>query len=138
MNQHGVQQGYLIQALTTYSFGPSGFTTSINWVFYDALTGKWLFNMTDVPSGFGPGWFGGYGSGAIGTTAKFLVYHPWKRLVILLDFSCSTNKSISQEEQVPRSDCISIPTYRQRAYPWLITFYGTLQWQQYPQAHLYR
>jgi outer membrane protein assembly factor BamB len=46
LNQHGViPNGYLWQ--------PAGTT----WMAYDSLTGKWLFNLTDVPSGtniYGP------------------------------------------------------------------------------------
>ena len=43
-NQHGVvPNGYLWQ---TFSTGTSNQT----WIAYDSLTGKWLFNLTDVPS----------------------------------------------------------------------------------------
>ncbi|MCW3982693.1 MAG: PQQ-binding-like beta-propeller repeat protein [Candidatus Bathyarchaeota archaeon] len=44
-NQHGViPNGYLWQAVT-----PSGSVTNQTWIAWDALTGKWLFNITDVP-----------------------------------------------------------------------------------------
>jgi len=63
MNQHGViGDGYLIQS--------SGST----WRFYDARTGAGLFNMTGVPSGFGSGFFGGYGTGALGPEGQVLNY----------------------------------------------------------------
>lgn len=43
-NQHGtVPNGYLWQAVTQTS-------TTQTWIAYDSLTGKWLFNLTDVPS----------------------------------------------------------------------------------------
>ena len=71
MNQHGVQQGYLIQSVSSGGF----FATSYTWIFYDSLTGKWLFNMTNVPTGFGPGWFGGYGSGAIDSNGAYQIYN---------------------------------------------------------------
>jgi len=70
MNQHGVQQGYLVQS--TMAFGATGM--SYTWDFYDSLTGNWAFKMTNVPSGFGPGWFGGYGSGAVGSNGEILIY----------------------------------------------------------------
>jgi hypothetical protein len=42
-NQHGVvPNGYLWQAVTVGS--------TQTWIAYDSLTGKWLFNLTDVPS----------------------------------------------------------------------------------------
>ena len=45
-NQHGVvPDGYLWQTFT-----PAGSTTNQTWIAYDALTGKWLFNITDVPN----------------------------------------------------------------------------------------
>jgi hypothetical protein len=45
-NQHGVvPNGYLWQAVT-----PVGSTANQTWIAWDALTGKWLFNLTDVPS----------------------------------------------------------------------------------------
>jgi len=44
-NQHGVlPNGYLWQTFT-----PVGATTQ-TWIAYDADTGKWLFNLTDVPA----------------------------------------------------------------------------------------
>ena len=44
-NQHGViPNGYLWQAVT-----PTG-STNQTWIAWDSLTGKWLFNLTDVPS----------------------------------------------------------------------------------------
>jgi len=44
-NQHGVvPNGYLWQAVT-----PAGSTTNQTWIAWDSLTGKWLFNITDVP-----------------------------------------------------------------------------------------
>ncbi len=44
-NQHGVvPNGYLWQAISNPS--PS---TNQTWIAYDSLTGKWLFNITDVP-----------------------------------------------------------------------------------------
>ena len=43
-NQHGViPNGYLWQTVTQTS-------TTQTWIAWDALTGKWLFNLTDVPS----------------------------------------------------------------------------------------
>ncbi len=43
-NQHGVvPNGYLWQAVSQSS-------TTQTWIAYDSLTGKWLFNITDVPS----------------------------------------------------------------------------------------
>ncbi len=46
-NQHGVlPNGILWQ---TYSATPFGATTQ-TWIAYDADTGKWLFNLTDVPA----------------------------------------------------------------------------------------
>jgi hypothetical protein len=43
-NQHGtVPNGYLWQAVTQTS-------TKQTWIAYDSLTGKWLFNLTDVPA----------------------------------------------------------------------------------------
>jgi outer membrane protein assembly factor BamB len=45
-NQHGVvPNGYLWQAVT-----PTGSTANQTWIAWDSLTGKWLFNLTDVPS----------------------------------------------------------------------------------------
>ncbi len=45
-NQHGViPNGYLWQAVT-----PPGSTANQTWIAWDSLTGKWLFNLTDVPS----------------------------------------------------------------------------------------
>jgi hypothetical protein len=45
-NQHGVvPNGYLWQTFT-----PAGSTTNQTWIAYDSLTGKWLFNITDVPN----------------------------------------------------------------------------------------
>ena len=42
-NQHGViPNGYLWQTVAT--------GTTQTWIAYDGLTGKWLFNLTDVPS----------------------------------------------------------------------------------------
>jgi outer membrane protein assembly factor BamB len=43
MNQHGVVGGMLWQTSTE-----AGVTT---WIAYDAFTGKWLFNETNIPSG---------------------------------------------------------------------------------------
>ncbi len=44
-NQHGVvPNGYLWQTVTPVR------STTQTWIAYDALTGKWLFNLTDVPS----------------------------------------------------------------------------------------
>jgi hypothetical protein len=44
-NQHGtIPNGYLWQAISNPS--PSNNQT---WIAYDSLTGKWLFNLTDVP-----------------------------------------------------------------------------------------
>jgi hypothetical protein len=50
INQHGViPNGYLwATAGGGFFFGPAGPTT---WLAYDPLTGNWLFNETDVPSG---------------------------------------------------------------------------------------
>ena len=46
-NQHGViPNGYLWQAVT-----PAGSTANQTWIAWDSLTGKWLFNITDVPAG---------------------------------------------------------------------------------------
>jgi outer membrane protein assembly factor BamB len=43
-NQHGVvPNGYLWQTVTQS-------TTTQTWIAWDALTGRWLFNLTDVPS----------------------------------------------------------------------------------------
>ncbi len=43
-NQHGViPNGYLWQSVTQSS-------TTQTWIAWDSLTGKWLFNLTDVPS----------------------------------------------------------------------------------------
>ncbi|MGD6807395.1 MAG: PQQ-binding-like beta-propeller repeat protein [Candidatus Bathyarchaeia archaeon] len=43
-NQHGtIANGYLFQAVTTSS-------TTQTWIAYDAETGNWLFNLTNVPS----------------------------------------------------------------------------------------
>jgi outer membrane protein assembly factor BamB len=45
-NQHGViPNGYLWQVVT-----PAGSTANQTWIAYDSLTGKWLFNLTDVPT----------------------------------------------------------------------------------------
>lgn len=42
-NQHGtIANGYLWQTVTTS-------TTTQTWIAYDSLTGKWLFNITNVP-----------------------------------------------------------------------------------------
>jgi hypothetical protein len=44
INQHGViPSGYLWQTVTQTS-------TTQTWIAYDPFTGKWLFNLTDVPS----------------------------------------------------------------------------------------
>ncbi|PVX24310.1 MAG: hypothetical protein CW716_10285 [Candidatus Bathyarchaeum sp.] len=51
-NQHGVHQPLLV--------APVGTT----WMFYDAFTGYWLFNATNVPSG----------SDAMGTNGEFMRY----------------------------------------------------------------
>ena len=43
-NQHGtISNGYLWQTVTTSN-------TTQTWIAYDSLTGKWLFNLTNVPS----------------------------------------------------------------------------------------
>src|SRR3972149_1032703 len=49
-NQHGViPNGYLVATTSAPSFfGPAGPAT---WIFYDPLSGNWLFNITQVPSG---------------------------------------------------------------------------------------
>ncbi|MCL5877986.1 MAG: PQQ-binding-like beta-propeller repeat protein [Candidatus Bathyarchaeota archaeon] len=45
-NQHGtISNGYLWQTVT-----PTGSTANQTWIAYDPETGKWLFNLTDVPS----------------------------------------------------------------------------------------
>lgn len=45
-NQHGVvTNGYLWQTVT-----PAGSVSNQTWIAYDSETGKWLFNLTDVPS----------------------------------------------------------------------------------------
>jgi hypothetical protein len=45
-NQHGViPNGYLWQ-----TFSPPGSVSNQTWIAYDGLTGKWLFNLTDVPT----------------------------------------------------------------------------------------
>ena len=63
MNQHGViGDGYLVQ------------TSGTTWMFYDARTGAALFNMTNVPSGFGGGFFGGYGQGVLGSEGQINNY----------------------------------------------------------------
>ncbi len=44
-NQHGVvPNGYLWQTVTPVR------STTQTWIAWDSLTGKWLFNLTDVPS----------------------------------------------------------------------------------------
>ena len=53
--QHGVHQPLLVAPT-----GPGGST----WVFYDAFTGYWLFNATNVPSG----------TEAMGTNGEFIKY----------------------------------------------------------------
>jgi hypothetical protein len=45
-NQHGVWPPVLISAT-----GGGFFGGPVNWQGYDAWTGKWLFNVTDIPSG---------------------------------------------------------------------------------------
>ena len=63
-NQHGViGDGYLWQV--------SGTT----WMAYDPRTGRNIFNMTNVPSGYGPGFLGGYGSGALGPSGEIVIYN---------------------------------------------------------------
>ncbi len=73
-NQHGViGDGYLFQTFGGAAFfGPP---TPSTWVAYDARTGKWLFNMTGMPSGYGGSFLGGYGSGANGPSGEALVYN---------------------------------------------------------------
>ncbi len=72
-NQHGViGDGYLVQTIGGASFfGPP---TPATWIIYDARTGNWLFNITGVPSGYGAGFLGGYGSGANGPSGEALIY----------------------------------------------------------------
>jgi hypothetical protein len=68
MNQHGViPNGYLWQE------------TGTNWSAYDSLTGKWLFNLTDVPSG-GNG--GGNIYGANGEITRYILNYPARSLAL--------------------------------------------------------
>ncbi|MGF3522991.1 MAG: PQQ-binding-like beta-propeller repeat protein [Candidatus Bathyarchaeia archaeon] len=72
MNQHGAMNGYLIQTEGGVSFfGPP---TPAKWIVYDARTGAWLFNMTNVQAGYGASFLGGYGSGANGPSGEALVF----------------------------------------------------------------
>ncbi len=70
MNQHGViGDGYLVQAVSGGFFDPT-----VTWKYYDARTGQYLFNMTGVPTGFGGGFFGGYGQGVLGPEGQIINY----------------------------------------------------------------
>jgi outer membrane protein assembly factor BamB len=69
-NQHGViGDGYLWQSAGSY------FSPVQEWDAYDPRTGEWLFTLTDVPSGYGGGFFGGYGSGVYGPNGELIVYN---------------------------------------------------------------
>ena len=61
-NQHGVYPPLLIATAGGFSFfgPPSPFT----WMAYDAFTGDWLFNATNVPTG----------ASAMGPQAEYMVY----------------------------------------------------------------
>jgi outer membrane protein assembly factor BamB len=48
MNQHGVVPNGYLWATSTVGSGASAYTV---WSAYDGLTGNWLFNLTNVPSG---------------------------------------------------------------------------------------
>jgi len=66
MNQHGViGDGYL--------WSTSGWGAQ-TWYAVDPRTGEDLFTMTGVPSGYGGGFFGGYGSGIYTSTGEINVY----------------------------------------------------------------
>ncbi len=76
-NQHGViGDGYLIQSVGGNPFAALFGLPPVpeTWLYIDPRTGNDLFNLTGVPSGYGGGFFGGYGSGVVTIDGEINVY----------------------------------------------------------------
>ena len=109
MNQHGViPNGYLWQE------------TGTTWSAYDSLTSKWLFNLTDVPSG---GTGGGNIYGPKGEITRYILNYPGRWLALWnntrqdmgLEAAIGTSTNAYQFRPVGKAVNMS------RAYSWNVT-----------------
>jgi len=69
-NEHGVWQPMLVVSTATFNFVT--FSAVVSWTFYDAYTGDYLFNVTNIP---GQGFFGPAANSAvmIGPEGEYLI-----------------------------------------------------------------
>jgi outer membrane protein assembly factor BamB len=105
MNQHGViPNGYLWQV------------TGTTWSAYDSLTGKWLFNLTDVPSGgniYGPN----------GEITRYILNYPGRWLALWnntrqdMGLEAATGTGTNAYQFRPVGKTVNMST----AYSWNVT-----------------
>ena len=89
-NEHGVWPPILVASEASFSFTILGLTSSTTWIFYDAFTGDYLFNVTDIP---GQGFFGPAANTAtmLGPEGEYLA-------LSLVNYGNSTNPNWYMQE----------------------------------------
>ena len=89
-NEHGVWPPMLVASEASFSFTILGLTSSTTWIFYDAFTGDYLFNVTDIP---GQGFFGPAANTAtmLGPEGEYLA-------LSLVNYGNSTNPNWYMQE----------------------------------------
>jgi hypothetical protein len=108
-NQHGViPNGYLWQE------------TGTTWSAYDSLTGKWLYNLTDVPSG---GTGGGNIYGAYGEITRYILNYPgrWLALWNNTEHNMGLEAAIGNDTNAYQLRPVGKSVNMSRAYSWNVT-----------------
>jgi len=109
MNQHGViPNGYLWQEIGT------------TWSAIDSLTGKWLFNITDVPSG---GTGGGNIYGEYGEITRYILNYPgrWLALWNNTQHNMGLETSIGNDTNAYQLRPVGKSVNMSQAYSWNVT-----------------